>query len=127
VNDSQKKVKPSLESLLKDSQVLTGKDLLQKAKAKELELSHVALTDFCNLYGAVEFYKTVKQKGIKPIIGIELMVAPTDRREKKRIHGAQAGYPIVLLAKKTQLDDSLVVHTVCVGVVASEIFQISED
>jgi hypothetical protein len=33
-----KKVKPSLESLLKDSQVLTGKDLLQKAMAKELEL-----------------------------------------------------------------------------------------
>jgi hypothetical protein len=38
VNDSPKKVKPSLESLLKDSQTLTGKDLLSKAKAKELEL-----------------------------------------------------------------------------------------
>jgi hypothetical protein len=38
VNDSPKKVKPSLESLLKDSQVLTGKDLLSKAKAKALEL-----------------------------------------------------------------------------------------
>jgi hypothetical protein len=38
VSDSQKKVKPSLESLLKDSQILTGKDLLNKAKAKELEL-----------------------------------------------------------------------------------------
>jgi hypothetical protein len=35
---SPKKVKPSLESLIKDSQVLTGKDLLSKAKAKELEL-----------------------------------------------------------------------------------------
>ena len=33
-----KRFKPTLESLLKDSQVLTGKDLLQKAKAKELEL-----------------------------------------------------------------------------------------
>jgi hypothetical protein len=33
-----KRFKPSLESLLKDSQVLTGKDLLSKAKAKELEL-----------------------------------------------------------------------------------------
>lgn len=38
MNDSPKKVKPSLESLLKDSQVLTGKDLLSKAKAKELAL-----------------------------------------------------------------------------------------
>lgn len=33
-----KRFKPSLESLLKDSKVLTGKDLLSKAKAKELEL-----------------------------------------------------------------------------------------
>ena len=33
-----KRFKPSLESLLKDSQVITGKDLLQKTKAKELEL-----------------------------------------------------------------------------------------
>lgn len=38
MNDSPKKVKPSLESLLKESKVLTGKDMLQKAKAKELEL-----------------------------------------------------------------------------------------
>jgi len=33
-----KRFKPSLESLLKDSQVIKGKELLQKAKAKELEL-----------------------------------------------------------------------------------------
>jgi hypothetical protein len=38
VNDSPKKVKATLESLLKGSQVLTGKDLLQKTKTKELEL-----------------------------------------------------------------------------------------
>jgi hypothetical protein len=41
VNDSPKKVKPSLESLLNDSQSLTGKDLLQKAKAKELALEQL--------------------------------------------------------------------------------------
>jgi len=38
VSDSPKKVKATLESLLKDSQVLTGKDLIRKAKAKELAL-----------------------------------------------------------------------------------------
>ena len=38
MNDSPKKIKATLESLLKDSQVLTGKDLLSKAKAKELAL-----------------------------------------------------------------------------------------
>jgi hypothetical protein len=38
VNDSPKRVKATLESLLKDSQILSGKDLLSKAKAKELAL-----------------------------------------------------------------------------------------
>ena len=38
MSDYPKKVKATLESLLKDSQVLTGKDLLSKAKAKELAL-----------------------------------------------------------------------------------------
>ena len=72
------------------------------AKAKELELSHVALTDFGNMYGAVEFYKTVKQKGVKPIIGIEIMVAPGDYREKKKLPGHAAGYPVILLAKSRE-------------------------
>lgn len=33
-----KRVKPTLESLLKDSQLQTGKDLINKARAKEQEL-----------------------------------------------------------------------------------------
>jgi hypothetical protein len=37
-NSQLKRIKPTLDSLLKDSQVLTGKDLLSKAKAKELAL-----------------------------------------------------------------------------------------
>ena len=39
MNDSPKKIKPSLESLLADSQVVRGKQVIekQKAKAKQLE------------------------------------------------------------------------------------------
>jgi hypothetical protein len=55
VNDSPKKVKPSLESLLKDSQVLTGKDMLSKAKAKELELEQ--------FIKSVEFEARNRKKG----------------------------------------------------------------
>jgi DNA polymerase-3 subunit alpha len=69
------------------------------SKAKEFDLSHVALTDFCNMYGAVDFYKAVKSKGVKPILGMEIMVAPSSLTEKKRLSGHAAGYPIVLLAK----------------------------
>lgn len=38
MNDSPKKTKSTLESLLKDSQLQTGKDLIKRVKAKELEL-----------------------------------------------------------------------------------------
>lgn len=38
MNDSLKKTKPTLESLLKNSQLQTGKDLIKRIKDKELEL-----------------------------------------------------------------------------------------
>ena len=38
MNDSPKKTKPTLESLLKDSQLQTGRDLIKRIKAKELEI-----------------------------------------------------------------------------------------
>jgi DNA polymerase III subunit alpha len=33
----------------------------------------LAITDFNNLFGAVKFYKETRSKGIKPIIGVELL------------------------------------------------------
>ena len=35
-------------------------------------MSSVALTDHGNLFGAYDFYKKAKDKGIKPIVGCEL-------------------------------------------------------
>ncbi len=45
-------------------------------RACELEMGAVALTDTYNLYGAVEFYKAAKGKGIHPVFGSELWVWP---------------------------------------------------
>ena len=42
--------------------------------ASELEMRSVALTDTCNLYGAVAFYKACKKAGVRPILGAELFV-----------------------------------------------------
>ena len=71
-------------------------------KAKELELTSLALTDFCNLFACIEFYTECKKAGIKPIIGLEIMMAPGLCTEKKRISGKAAGRAIVLLAKNEQ-------------------------
>ena len=42
---------------------------------KNLGMDSCALTDHGVLYGAIEFFKKAKEKGIKPIIGMEAYVA----------------------------------------------------
>ena len=57
------------------------KDLV--SSAAKLGMPAIALTDHGNMYGAVEFYKAAKARGIKPIIGCEVYVAPGSRFDKK--------------------------------------------
>jgi DNA polymerase-3 subunit alpha len=49
------------------------------ARAAELEMPALALTDHGVMYGAIHFYKACKAAGIKPIIGCEVYVAPRSR------------------------------------------------
>jgi len=52
------------------------------------------------LYGAVDFYEAAGKRGIKPIIGCEVYVAPGSRFEKKTSTGGRDVYHhLVLLAK----------------------------
>ncbi|QVL57934.1 MAG: DNA polymerase III subunit alpha [Simkaniaceae bacterium] len=71
--------------------------LAEKAKAFGMEA--IALTDFCNMFGVVDFYKACNKAKIKPIIGCEVMVAPHSLSDKKRVSGHSVGYPLILLAK----------------------------
>src|SRR5262245_46132940 len=69
-------------------------------KAHELKLPALALTDHGVLYGAIDFYQAARNKGIKPIIGCEVYVAPGSRLEKKTGSGSRDIYHhLVLLAK----------------------------
>ena len=52
------------------------------AKAAELNMPAVAMTDHGNVYGAYDFAKTAKAHGIKPIIGLEGYYAPQGRFER---------------------------------------------
>ena len=56
-------------------------DLIAAAKADGMET--LALTDLGNLYGALEFYKTCKAEGIKPIIGVEAYTAARTRNDRQ--------------------------------------------
>src|SRR5512135_3467218 len=69
-------------------------------KAHELRFPALAITDHGVLYGAIDFYRAAREKGIKPIIGCEVYVAPGSRTEKKSPGGRGGEYNhLVLLAK----------------------------
>ena len=69
-------------------------------KAHELRFPALAITDHGVLYGAVDFYEAASQKGLKPIIGCEVYVAPGNRFEKKASSGGRDVYHhLVLLAR----------------------------
>lgn len=68
------------------------------ARAKELNMDTIALTDHGAMYGIIKFYKEAKAAGIKPIVGVETYMARRSRFDK------QAGvdkdqHHLVLLAK----------------------------
>jgi DNA polymerase-3 subunit alpha len=68
---------------------------------KELGMDSVALTDHGVLYGAVEFYKKAKQRGIKPIIGCEVYTA-FERMNQKRPNVDDKKYHLILLVKNEE-------------------------
>ncbi len=70
------------------------------AKAKSYGQRAVAMTDHGVMHGAIEFYKTAKEAGIKPIIGCELYVSPTNRFDKtSRNQGGPRIHHLTVLAK----------------------------
>ncbi len=74
------------------------KDLV--AKAAELKMTALALTDHGNLFGAIEFYQKCLKAGVKPLVGSEVYVAPRSRHEKKAIPGVKGtSFHLVLLCK----------------------------
>ncbi len=66
------------------------------ARAGELGMEALALTDHGNLYGAIDFYQEARRAGIKPIIGCEIYVAPGSRHSRSAAD--KSGYHLVLLA-----------------------------
>ncbi len=64
---------------------------------KELGMEACAITDHGTLSGAIEFYKTAKDAGIKPIIGIETYVAARTIHDRDPAKD-KARYHLILLA-----------------------------
>lgn len=52
-------------------------------RAVELQMPAVAITDHGVLYGVIDFYREARKRGIKPIVGCEVYVAPRSRLDKE--------------------------------------------
>ena len=55
----------------------------------------LAVTDLSNLFGAIKFYKAARGRGVKPIIGAEVFLAPADQ-------DADAPSRVLLLVQNAQ-------------------------
>ncbi len=68
------------------------------ARAKELNMSALAMTDHGVMYGAVDFYTECQNADIKPILGMEAYVAPRSRLDREGKMDKEYAH-LVLLAK----------------------------
>lgn len=67
-------------------------------RAKELGHTAVGLCDKGYTYGLIEFYKTCKKEGLKPLLGLETYIAARTRHDKEASSDTRR-YPLVLLAE----------------------------
>jgi DNA polymerase III subunit alpha len=61
-------------------------------RAHALKFPALAITDHGAMFGVIDFYKAAREKGIKPIIGCEVYVAPGSRLDKKQGSGTRDIY-----------------------------------
>lgn len=69
------------------------------ARARELGMAAIALTDHGNLFGAIEFYRACDKVGLKPIVGMEAYVAPASRHDRKKNEQGETAYHLTLLCR----------------------------
>ncbi|MCL2680363.1 MAG: DNA polymerase III subunit alpha [Coriobacteriia bacterium] len=67
------------------------------ARAKELEMPALAITDHGYMFGAIDFYQQATRAGVKPLIGCEVYFTPGSRLERDQ--NERTLYHLVLLAK----------------------------
>ncbi len=69
------------------------------ARAKELGMDSMAITDHGVMYGVIDFYRAAREVGIKPILGCEVYVAPGSRFDRENGAGEDRYYHLILLAE----------------------------
>lgn len=69
-------------------------------RASELGMESLAITDHGGMYGAIDFYRTARTAGIRPIIGCEMYVA-RDSRHIRNPNDKSPYHHLTVLSKNT--------------------------
>jgi len=70
-------------------------------RAKEMEMSALALTDHGTMFGVVDFFNAATQEGIKPIIGLEAYLAARSMRERDAQLDKKSAHLLLLAENET--------------------------
>ena len=70
-------------------------------RAKEMGMNSLAITDHGVMYGVIDFYKSAKDAGIKPILGCEVYVATGSRLVKERRDEGNYHHLVLLAENET--------------------------
>jgi DNA polymerase-3 subunit alpha len=65
-------------------------------RAAELKMPAVAVTEHGNMFSAVTFHDEARKRGIKPILGCEVYVAPGSRTDRSGVPGETANHLVLL-------------------------------
>ncbi len=71
-------------------------------RCAQYDMPACAVTDHGTVFGLLEFCQEAKKKGIKPILGCEVYVAPTNRFDKSAKSGKEASNHLLLLCENEQ-------------------------
>src|SRR5918999_621999 len=67
-------------------------------RAVQLKMPALAITEHGNMFSSIVFHDQARKRGLNPILGCEMYVAPGDRRTKSGTPGETANH-LVLLAE----------------------------
>jgi DNA polymerase-3 subunit alpha len=70
-------------------------------RCAELGMNHIAITDHGAMYGVVDFYKAAKARGLHPVIGCEVYIAPRSMYDKQSRTDSNYAH-LVLLCENQQ-------------------------
>lgn len=84
-------------------------DLVSRAKALGMEA--VAMTDHGTMSGAIDFYKSAKSVGIKPIIGMEAYVATRSRFDRDPAKDKTRYHLVILAMNETGYQNLMILST----------------